>query len=109
MSALTSQEVTHDILDCTVYNSLQDLSCYLQAGTSKTSYGSQTDVLQEKPPKEEEVIFKSFKGVSKEVFEKLLGTWRNTKHSHTTRLQESLTPDNLDCHITYQTISTFQP
>ena len=74
MSALTSLEATHDPLACTVYNSMQDLSCHLQAGTSKTSYGAQTDaLLQEKPPKEQEAIIKSFKGVFKAACNKLQG------------------------------------
>ena len=45
MTVLTSLEAKNTPLACSAYNTLEDLSSYLQAGTTKTSFGSETDQL----------------------------------------------------------------
>ena len=43
MAVLTSFEAKEHPLACTVYNTLEDLRSYLQAGTTKISFREETD------------------------------------------------------------------
>lgn len=71
-TVLTSLEESRTPLGCTVYNTLEDLSAYLQAGITKTTYGSKTDhYLQKLTTSAQRKAIKCFQEVFKQSLEKL--------------------------------------
>ena len=72
MTVLTSLEAKNTPLACSTYNTLEDLSSYLQAGTTKISFGNETDQLLGRlgQPERNKAI-KSFQKVFQMSFEKL--------------------------------------
>ena len=72
ISTLTRLEATHDPLAVQVYNLLEDLRHYLLAGTTKLSFGTQTDsYLAKLKGAERTKQVKSLHGVFKKSLEKL--------------------------------------
>lgn len=71
-TVLTSLERSKTPLACTVYNTMEDLKAHLEAGTSKTSFGPQTDQhLTALPVTERRKAIKSFQEVFNRSLEKL--------------------------------------
>ena len=53
MSTLTSLDMKKVPLACSVLNLIEDLRAYLEAGSTKASFGRETDVLYAKLPTEQ--------------------------------------------------------
>lgn len=71
---LTSLEKSSTPLACTVYNTLEDLKSYLEAGTTKTSFGPKTDAMLDKlSPSARRKAVKEFQSVFRLSLEKLAG------------------------------------
>ena len=72
MAVLTSLEAKDVPLACTVYNTLEDLRSYLRSGTTKTSFGEETDrLLQNLPLEQRRIHIKSFQAVFNLYLQKL--------------------------------------
>ena len=72
MNVLTSLEAKDTPLACTVYNTLEDLCSYLKSGTTKSTFGQETDRLMSKLTQaEKKKMIKSFQGVFKLAHKKL--------------------------------------
>lgn len=78
MNVLTSLEAKDAPLACSVFNTLEDLRSYLQVGSTKTSFGEETDRLLAKlgQPERRKAI-KSFQTVFQLSFIKLDGHLKN--------------------------------
>ena len=73
-TVLTSLEASKTPLACTLYNTMEDLKTYLQAGTTKTSFGPKTDqILEELSVSSKRKAVKCFQEVFQLSFEKLNG------------------------------------
>ena len=73
VTSLTSLEATHDPLACTVYNTMEDLRAYLEAGTTTNSFGPESDRLLGKLKGQEKTeVMKSLRGVYNKSLEKLV-------------------------------------
>ena len=73
-SALTSLEMKKVPLACSVFNLMEDLRAYLAAGSTKESFGRETDYLLAKLPAEEKrKKIKSFNKVFRLSLQKLEG------------------------------------
>ena len=71
-TTLTSLEKSRTPLACTIYNTMEDLKAYLQAGTTKTLFGPKTDQhLEALPVSEKRKAIKYFQEVFRLSFEKL--------------------------------------
>lgn len=73
-TTLTSLEETKTPIACTVYNSMDDLKAYLNAGKTKTSFGPKSDVFLDKfSALSKRKAIKSFQGAFGLSFDKLTG------------------------------------
>ena len=93
MAVLTSLEAKELPLACTVYNTLEDFGLYLRAGTTRTSFGEETNhLLQNLPLEQRRVKIKSFQAVFSLSLQKL--------EAHI---------DNLPAYPYYKAIRIFDP
>ena len=93
MAVLTSLEAKDLPLACTVYNTLEDLRAYLRAGTTKTSFGEETNhLLQNLPLEQRKVQIKSFQAVFNLSLQKL-----------------EVHIDNLPAYSYYKAVRIFDP